>query len=198
MASRGSHHILEKPAIRDRVIELVLAGNSDAQVATAVSSKRVQVTRQAIFAFRKRHKDSLASVVEQAAKVAEDYAIASRVNRVAALDDRWQRMKRLLEARAGDSRYVDEPGYDTGLMVHQLKAVGKGDDFQLVDLYVTDASLLAEMRATERAAAEELGQIQKAVGAKGGSASIELEDPNGNVVRFSLNLGSDSSHDEDD
>lgn len=152
---------LEKPATRAKAISLIIEGLSDAEVAAALSDKRVSVTRQAITQFRHRHAAEIAPVVEEIVKQTTDYAIASKVKRVAALDDRWQRMVALINARATDTRYSDEPGYETGLMVHQLKAVGKGDDFQLVDLYVTDNGLLAEMRATERAAAEELDQMPR-------------------------------------
>lgn len=152
---------LERPHVKAKVIEYVLLGQSDAQVAAAVSTKSWAVTRQAITAFRHRHAEELAAATARVEREIVDYAIAQKVNRIAAMDDRWQRMKTLIDARATDERYSDEPGYETGLMVHQLKAVGKGEDFQLVDLYVTDAGLLAEMRATERAAADELGQMPK-------------------------------------
>lgn len=140
--------------------ELVLAdlvnGMTQAQVAAKYSVHPTSVHR-----FAERYSDKLTELSLAVEARVEDYAIASKVNRIAALQDRWDRMKALLDARAKDSRYSDEPGYDTGLMIHQLKAVGRGEDFQLVNLYVTDAQLLAEMRATERAVAEELGSLPK-------------------------------------
>lgn len=119
------------------------------------------VSHVAVHGFVKRNAAALDAASRAIMAKVEDYAIASKVNRIAALQDRWDRMKALLDARARDERYKSEPGYETGLMVHQLKAVGRGEDFQLVDLYVTDAQLLAEMRATERAVAEELGSLPK-------------------------------------
>ena len=140
---------------KDEVIALLLTGYKPVQI-----TEKYQVSKNALMKFQQRHADRLAALHAEVERQTTDYAIALKVNRIAALDDRWQRMRHLIEARATDTRYSDEPGYETGLMVHQLKAVGRGDDFQLVDLYVTDNGLLAEMRATERAAAEELAQIQ--------------------------------------
>lgn len=48
-------------------------------------------------------------------------------------------------------------GGKTGLIVHNVKGVGKGDDFQLIDLYEVDTGLLREMREHEKQAAQELG-----------------------------------------
>lgn len=146
---------LEKAAAE--VCALVLDGAGDTQIAEWFGTKRESVGR-----FKDRHRADLEVMRAEVERLVTDYAIAQKVNRIAALDERWARMKALIDARASDSRYSGEPGYETGLMVHQLKAVGKGDDFQLVDLYVTDSGLLSEMRATERAAAEELAQLPRA------------------------------------
>lgn len=145
---------LEKNATA--VIAELVDGKTQYEVA-----KHFSVHYSSVMRFVDRHAQEIEELRARIAKEAEEYTIAAKVNRIAALDDRWQRMKRLIDARAQDDRYSNEPGYETGLMFHQLKAVGRGDDFQLVDLYVTDAGLLAEMRATERAAADELGQMPK-------------------------------------
>lgn len=155
-----NHGVLERPQTRAKVLAWLLEGKSPTEVAALVSTPKKPVSRQAICAFRNRHAAELKPLVETIEKQITDYAIASKVNRIAALDDRWHRMQALIVARSTDNRY-DEPGYETGLMVHQLKGIGKGEDFQLVDLYVTDSGLLAEMRATERAVADELGQMPK-------------------------------------
>ena len=84
--------------------------------------------------------------------------IADRVNRVAALDDRWNRMKHVINERAVDPQMQDVAGGKTGLLVHQVKGIGKGEDFQVIDLYMVDAGLLKEMREHEKQTAQELGQ----------------------------------------
>jgi hypothetical protein len=84
--------------------------------------------------------------------------LADRERRVAALNDRWVRMQRVLEARADDPALQHVPGGTTGLLVHNVKGVGKGEDFQLIDLYEVDTALLRELREHEKQAAQELGQ----------------------------------------
>ncbi len=92
-----------------------------------------------------------------------EQGIAILENRVAALQDRWKRMQRVIDERAQDPELAEVPGGTTGLVVHQVKAVGKGEDFQLIDLYQVDAGLLAELRAHEQQAAKELGQWSERV-----------------------------------
>lgn len=98
------------------------------------------------------------------------YAIAKRVRRVAALDDRWQRMQRLIDARAEE--YAAVPGGDTGLLVRQLKRIGQGRDAETVEEYAADVALLRELRETEKQAAQEVGQWAD-------KASVELSGPAG-------------------
>lgn len=85
------------------------------------------------------------------------YAIAKRRRRIKALDDRWQRMQRLIEARA-EELAAHTAGGDTGLLVHQERAIGTGSNQQIIDEYVVDTGLLRELREHEKQAAQELGQ----------------------------------------
>lgn len=96
-----------------------------------------------------------ALVAEQRAAVAAQ-GIADRQNRVAAQDDRWRRMQALMAARA--TAYQDGPGGETGLIVMQHKALGYGRSQEIVEEYVLDAALLAELRKLEEHTAKELGQ----------------------------------------
>lgn len=118
------------------------------------------VTRQCLDKW-KRHPDFQGRVAQllaeiRAAILAE--GIADRVKRVRAQNDRWDRMRRVIDERAEDPQFQDVAGGRTGLIVHNVKGVGKGEDFRLIDLYEVDTGLLAEMRATEKQAAQELGQ----------------------------------------
>lgn len=109
----------------------------------------------------KRHPVFAARVqahVERLREVALKRGIARREKRVAALDDRWQRMQRVIAARAADPEHAAVAGWQTGLLVRQVKGVGGGDDFQLVDQFAVDTGLLRELRAHEEQAAKELGQ----------------------------------------
>ena len=46
-------------------------------------------------------------------------------------------------------------------MVHTLKMIGSGKSATVVDEYSVDTAVLAARRAVERAAAEELAQLQR-------------------------------------
>lgn len=84
--------------------------------------------------------------------------IAVLERRVQRLDRRWEKLHQVIDERAADPRLRDVPGGTTGLIVHNVKGVGRGDDFQLIDLYEVDTGTLAEIRAHEQQAAKELGQ----------------------------------------
>ena len=78
--------------------------------------------------------------------------------RVSALEDRWNRMRRVIEERAKDPDMQDVPGGQTGLMILSIKGIGSKENFEVVKEYRVDTALLAEIRAHEQQAAEELGQ----------------------------------------
>jgi hypothetical protein len=82
--------------------------------------------------------------------------IADQARRIEALNDRWSRMKTVIEARAADPTMKDVPGGTTGLLVAETKQVpGTGE---IVDEFSVDTALLRELRAHEEQAAKELGQ----------------------------------------
>ena len=81
----ANRYPLDKPATKAKAISYILEGLSDAEVAAALSDKRISVTRQAVHAFRKRHADELAPAVAEVERQITDYAIAQKVNRIAGL-----------------------------------------------------------------------------------------------------------------
>jgi len=87
--------------------------------------------------------------------------IAVRADRVRAKQDRWMRMRRVIEERAldamSDPEMMKVPGAATGLLVKQYKMVGKE---KMVEVCF-DAALAAEMRAIEKEAAQDLGQWEE-------------------------------------
>lgn len=91
-----------------------------------------------------------------AAVVAE--GIAVRTKRLAALNDRWNRMQRVIDERAEGADVANVPGGTTGLLVHTVKMIGGGRDATIADEYAVDVGLLKELRAHEEQAAKELGQ----------------------------------------
>lgn len=82
--------------------------------------------------------------------------IASVKRRVQAQDDRWRRMQSVIDARAEEHK--DVKGGESGLLVKRLRSIGSGDSQQVVEEYEVDTGLLAELRAHEKQAAQELGQ----------------------------------------
>jgi hypothetical protein len=94
-------------------------------------------------------------IVTAYADAIKDEGIANVKNRVAAQNDRWDRMKAVIEARAIELAAV--PGGATGLLVHTYKLAG-GKEPIVMDEYAVDTGLLSEMRAHEKQAAQELGQ----------------------------------------
>lgn len=94
---------------------------------------------------------------EMAAAVVSE-GIAVRTKRVAALNDRWNRMQQVIAERADDPMMAGVAGGSTGLLVHSFKMIGGGRDATTVDEYSVDTGLLKEIRAHEEQAAKELGQ----------------------------------------
>ena len=76
--------------------------------------------------------------------------ISSRNARVQMLQNRWDRMRRVIDERAASPAFADVPGGTTGLLVKDYK--GKDAD---QPVYKVDTRLLAELRAHEKQAAEE-------------------------------------------
>lgn len=83
--------------------------------------------------------------------------IAARQNRLDALNDRQRRMAEVIRQRAENLKSVPGGG-NTGLLVRQVKGIGKGEDFQVVEEYAVDTGLLREMREHEKQAAIEVGE----------------------------------------
>lgn len=84
--------------------------------------------------------------------------IRSPASRVTALEDRWERMRRVILERATDPDMASVPGGKTGLLAITWKSIGSGPTAQVVREVKVDTALLSEIRATEEQAAQELGQ----------------------------------------
>lgn len=126
--------------------------------------KAVGVTARQIDNWR-AHPDFRVRVAEHvAAQTAaiQVKGIAARENRVAAYNDRWERMQRLLAARAAGMGQDEIEGGDTGLLVRKVKTVQLLNGVSITRTeafeYELDAALLREMRELEKQAAMEVGQ----------------------------------------
>jgi hypothetical protein len=80
--------------------------------------------------------------------------ISNRNARVQALQQRWDRLRLVIEERAASPDYAKVPGGKTGLLVKTLHGTQNTPVFKL------DTGLLAELLAHEQQAAQELSQWQ--------------------------------------
>lgn len=147
---------------RDRAAQLVAADElSDASIADEIGINRATLHRW------KKNSDFATRVEAIRAEWRDKLAaegLLNKQNRLNALNDRWQRMNKVIEGRSLNLSGVDlegvpeVPGGETGLLVHQRKAIGVGQNQQIIDTYEVDTGLLKELRAHEEQAAKELGE----------------------------------------
>ncbi len=141
---------------REQAAQLVAAGKqTDVAIATALKIRPETLWRWRQTTDFMGRVDALQA--EMAAAVVAE-GIASRTRRIQALNDRWDRMKRVIDERASDPEFSNVAGGTTGLLVHTVKMIGGGRDATTVDEYAVDTGLLKELRAHEEQAAKELGQ----------------------------------------
>ncbi len=118
--------------------------------------------------------ERLAEQIERERAAIEAKGIVDRQNRVNELNERWQLMRQLRKARAKDALMAGVSGGETGLLVASpmlVKVYECGDEdsdtltptkqSQIAYEYAFDASLMKEMRDTEKQAAIEMGQWEE-------------------------------------
>jgi hypothetical protein len=128
---------------------------SDDKIAEAAKVSRSRLARW------KLHPEfvaRVASLVDEYRQLIRRLGLSILERRVASLNDRWNRLRRIMDERSVDPSMKGVPGGTTGLLVRQLKGLGSGDTFQVVEEYAIDTTLLRELREHERQAAQELGQ----------------------------------------
>ena len=121
----------------------------------------------------------LADIAEAERQAIVTQGIADKVERVRGYNERRELMCQVIAERGADPGMQDVAGGRTGLIVHNVKGVGKGEDFQLIDLYEVDTGLLKELREHEKQAAQELGQWtekRELTGKDGGPLEVKVDD----------------------
>lgn len=104
---------------------------------------------------------SLAELVHESVM---QQGIAIKANRVRHLNERYQKLRQVVDERAAhyssheDPEVRDAPGVTTGLLVRQIRMIGTGRAAREVVEFVVDTTLLREMRAIEEHTAREMGQ----------------------------------------
>lgn len=166
---------------RTEAARLVAEGQlTEQEIRDLLKIGRTTLTRWKITPqFRQR----VAEIVEKHAAHAQAEGIRLRVNRLRNLQDRIDRMTRLIDARAQEFAATSETaGGDTGLLARDYK--GKNADRAV---YRFDAALVRELREHERQAAQELGQWAE---------KHEIGGPGGGPVRIIVEY--ESSDDDQD
>lgn len=100
--------------------------------------------------------------IDEVSKKIEDtifrQGIAKKAARLAALDKRHRLMSQLIESRSADLSMSTVAGGSTGLLAHDVKSIGSGENAEKVHVYEFDAALVKEMREHEKQAAQEMGE----------------------------------------
>lgn len=133
------------------VIADIIEGLSGADIA-----RKYGVSRAGVLYFERRFAATILQAKAEVGRQVEDYAIASKINRIAAKDRRWQLLEAVRQARAHGGT-----GEETGLMVKQIRRIGSGEDAEYITEFKVDDGLISAMERLERSAAEELGQLPK-------------------------------------
>lgn len=135
---------------------------------------RVGIHRQTLWEWR-RNPEFLKRVeeaVEEYRAETRRIGIADKERRLAALNDRWTRLRRVIEERADCPEMAEAPGGTTGLMVRTIKSVrvsdASRDEPKTADVveFAVDTGLLKELREVEKQAAIENGQWNESTGGK--------------------------------
>lgn len=140
----------------EKAAELVAAG----ELPYSEVAARAGVDRCTVYRWRRTPEfaERVESIREGLRCEAFDRGLALREVRVKALTDRWDRLRRVIESRAGSPKMAAVPGGSTGLVVESVKGIGAGENFEVVREHAVDTGTLAELRAIEKQAAQELGQ----------------------------------------
>jgi hypothetical protein len=138
-----------------RYVALAAQGTmTDTAIGQAVGVGRATVTRW-----------KLDPVIVAAVEVERERVLAAirrkgirdRENRLAAYDDRWNLLQRVIKERGDEPDMRDVPGGATGMLVRHYKLSG-GKEAQEREEYEVDTGLLSAMLALEKQAAQEAGQ----------------------------------------
>ncbi len=150
--------ILDNPR-HEQFASLVASGMRNKQAAISLGyslqSASVQGSR---LAGHDKIRQRIAELQRSMAARRVNHSIAVKDDRVKAQQARWDKMHRVIEARASDPSMKIAAGGDTGLLVRKIKSVGAGPMAHEVEEFEVDVGLLTEIRKHEEHVAHELGQ----------------------------------------
>lgn len=133
---------------------------ADRNLTYAEIAAEVDISREMLYLWRQDPEfiDRVKFLKDEYKKQVLSLGIANRFKRVERQNSTWKKLQQVIAERAADPTMADVPGGTTGTIVRQLKGIGKGEDFQIVEEYVVDTGLLRELSRVEDQSAKELGQ----------------------------------------
>jgi hypothetical protein len=149
------------------------------QIADRLEIDRRTLTRWKQYpGFAARIDEHLAEIRDEVRRV----GLADLYNRISALNERWEAMRRIIDERAADPEMANVPGGTTGLLVKTVRRVvvedetrdgsGRRSSREICE-YSVDTGLLREILAHEKQAAQELGQWMEKTEAKVSVGAIQ-------------------------
>ena len=133
---------MTRPKVRAVVNGLIAEGVTDAEIA-----RRIGVSRQAVTAYKHKHPDLVAPVVDEIVRQVTDYAIANKVNRIAELQHLFELTR----------QEVDE----YGITAVETRTETDGDKETVIVTRDYRSGLVKEARGILRQVAEELAQLPR-------------------------------------
>jgi Helix-turn-helix of insertion element transposase len=123
-------------------------------------AEQVQISRSTLARWKSepRFITRVEAIATAYAKRVLNRGIARKERRVAVLNELHEKMLLVISERAESADLSTVPGGKTGLITKMLKGIGKGEDFQVVEVYEVDTGTVKEIRALQEQVAEELGQ----------------------------------------
>lgn len=137
-------------------IRLVAEGElNQREIAEAIGVTRRTIER---WVASRSFMEKVKAIVDEYNEKAMKKGIARRERRITVLNDLHEKSLTVIKERAEDPELQNIPGGKTGLITKMLKGIGKGEDFQVVEVYEVDTGIMKEIRAIQEQVTEELGQ----------------------------------------
>lgn len=137
-------------------IRLVAEGElNQREIAEAIGVTRRTIER---WVASRSFMEKVKAIVDEYNEKAMKKGIARRERRITVLNDLHEKALAVIKERSADPELQNVPGGKTGLVTKMLKGIGKGDDFQVVEVYEVDTGTMKEIRAIQEQVTEELGQ----------------------------------------
>ena len=144
-------------------------------------AEKLEISRSTLARWKRNEKFQarVAKIADHFAERALQHGIARKEKRVGVLAEVESKLRTVIAERAVDPELQTVAGGKTGLITKTVKGIGKGDDYQVVEVYEVDTAVLKEIRAIHEQVAEELGQRVKKhemSGKDGGPITLQMID----------------------